>query len=324
MRAALMDFSHLITEAYRITRQNKVLWIFGVIAAIFGGFPNVFNFTFNLPSGFPGSDGKDTSTEEFSSSLGFISHIDSSVWLVIIALAVVVILTIVLVALYFQTWAYAGLVSQTLNVIKGKSVTFKGGKEVGEKFFWRIVGFRFLFGLAVVPILVVFVAIPVLFFMAGLNAFAVAFIIIEVMLFMLGIIVYSVAVGIISEFGLRKMLEGDLKIVESIKEGWYLFRNNVSSSLLVWLVSMALGFVLIFPVVFISIFLLVFGVAFFIINPWLAVIPAVFFIAALAFVGGLWNVFAVSYWSLAYKQLLEKGGVANAARTDATTNNSAG
>lgn len=295
------------------------------MAAIFGGVPNVFNFSFNLPRGFPGSSETETRSEEFSSSLGFISHIDSLVWLVLIALAVVVILTIILVALYFQTWAYAGLVSQTLNILKEEPVTFKKGKEVGEKFFWRIVGFRFLFGLAVVPVVVIFVAIPFLFFMAGLNTFAIVFVIIEVLLFVLGLIVYAVAVGIISEFGVRKMIEGDLKIVESIKEGWYLFRDNLGPSLLVWLVSVALGFVLVFPVIFIAIFFLVFGVIFFIINPWLVMIPAVFFITAFAFVGGLWNVFSASYWSLAYKQLLEKGGVENAARTNkaASTTNSA-
>ncbi len=315
VEAAFMDFGHIISEAFQITRRHRVLWIFGTILAIFGGFPQVYNFSFNsfnFPGGFTDSKGMEKSSEELATNLGFLKYIEPSTWLILLGLSVIVFLTLVFVLIYFQTWSYAALASQTLNIIKGQAASFKEGKAIGEKFFWRILGFRILFGIALIPVILVFAVFPLLFFIVGLKGLAIAFLIIEGLLFFFGVIVYSILIAIVSEFGVRKMIEADLKIIESIKQGWYLFRDNLGTTLLVWLVSVGLGFVIIFPVLFTSLIFIALGFAFFIINPWLVIIPIVSFFIIFAFIGGLWNVFIFSYWSLAYTNLLNKPSFAKA------------
>ena len=60
---------------------------------------------------------------------------------------------------------------------------------------------------------------------------------------------------------------------------------------------------------------LIVGVVFFLLNPWLVLIPIILFLVTISIFGGIWNVFAFSYWSLAYTQIV-KGGGENAARSD--------
>ena len=311
-----MDFGHLISESFHITLKYKVLWIFGIISAIFGGFPQAFNFSFNMSGGFGSSSGMvDDRKDTIFTGLDFVKYIDPDTLALVIALMVIVFLTIIFFAIYIQTWAYAALISQTLNIVKGKTPTFKEGKVIGEKFFWRIFLFRFVFGLVLIPVILLLLIPPLLFFIVGQNSLAIAFVIIDVIIFVLGITIYSIAVGIISEFGIRKMIEGNLKVRESIEVGWELLRDNLGKSLLVWLVNIALGFALGFAFFITMMVFLIVGVVFFLLNPWLVLIPIILFLVTISIFGGIWNVFAFSYWSLAYTQIV-KGGRADAARSD--------
>jgi len=311
-----MDFGHLISESFRITLKYKVLWIFGIVSAIFGGFPQAFNFSFNMPGGFGSSSGMmDDSKDTTFTGLDFVKYIDPNTLALVVALMVIIFLTVIFVVIYIQTWAYAALISQTLNIVKRKTPTFKEGKEIGEKFFWRIFLFRFVFGLVLIPVILLLFILPLLFFMVGQNGLAIAFGIIEIMIFIIGIMIYAVAVGIISEFGIRKMIESNLKVIESIELGWHLLRDNLGKSLLVWLVNIALGFALGFAFFIIMMVFLIVGVVFFLLNPWLVLIPIILFLVTISIFGGIWNVFAFSYWSLAYTQLVKGGGV-DAARSD--------
>ena len=310
-----MDFGHLISQAYRITIKNRVLWIFGIIAAFFGSGPQFFNFPPSMNFNFTGAGAMNESSS--MPDFGFISYIKPEAWLLLLILIFLIIFGIVLVVVYFQTWSYGALVSQTLNIIAGKPASFKAGKKSGEKFFWRVLGFRILVGLILIPAILVLAIPPLLFFIAGMEVLAIAFAVIDVVILIFGLFIYAIVAGIASEFGLRLMIERDLAVVDSIKQGLHLFRYNLGKSLLVWLVNVALGFVVVFPFIFISLFFFIFGFVVFLLNPWLVIIPIVIFMTVLAFLGGLWNVFLFSYWSLAFNEI-KKGGAIDAARTNST------
>lgn len=301
-----MDFSQIISQAYQMTLRNRVLWIFGAVSAFFGGFPQAINLPFNISYRVPMEERMGKNSQELEATISAISSLDPGLLMGLAIIGTVAILSIIFVVSYFQTWAYAALVSQTLRIIEGKEASFNKGKEVGEKFFWRIVGFRLFLVLILIPIAVILVIFPVMFFIAGLQMYGFLFTIISLFIFIAGLIVYLVAAGIITEFGLRKMIEKNLSVTESVKEGWYLFRENVGPSLLAWLVHVALNFIIVFPFLFIALVALFIGMLFFAINPWLVIIPVIVFLAVLAFVGGIWNTFLFSYWSLVYHSLERK------------------
>ena len=315
-----MDFGHLISESFNITRRNKVLWIFGIISAIFGGATQTFNFSFNMPSGFSPSSGMMTEGKDTAfTGLDFVKFIDPNTLLLIIAVIAVIFVTVIFAAIYIQTWAYTALVSQTLNVIKGKSPTFKEGKVIGEKFFWRVFLFRLVFGLVIIPVIILLIIPPLLFFMVGQTGLAIAFGIIDLIIFVLGMIAYAVAVEILSEFGIRKMIEKDLKVRESIELGWQLLRNNLGKSILAWLVNIAIGFVAGFFFFIIIFLFLILGFLLFLINPLLIIIPIIIFLITAAFVSGLLNVFVSSFWSLVYTAILKGEDAAGSAEAVGTT-----
>ncbi|MEX0616295.1 MAG: hypothetical protein WD231_00615 [Candidatus Woykebacteria bacterium] len=302
-----MDFNHLIAEAYKITLKNKVLWIFGVVVAVFGGFPQVFTYNFNFPVGPTGSAEMEKSAQNMPKAMQFLEFVDPSKLLLLVGLALIIFLTLFLVSIYLQTWATAALISQTLGVLKGESIDFKKGSLAGEKYFSRILLFRFILMAPLLPIILVLVGVPLMFFLADLKLFAAIFMILDILILIIGLIAYSVVVGIVSEFGFRRMIERDLGVVESAKQGWELFRENLGTSLTVWIVNLALSFVISLPISILVFIFVVLGIPFFMVNPWLIVVPVLAFLAVGTFVGGLWNVFLFSYWSLAYNRVSRKG-----------------
>ena len=299
-----MDYGHLISQAFQITLKNKFLWIFGIIGAIFGASPQFFNFPPSFDFNFSGMESMD-STPEFMGKLGFIGHILPEDWFLLIILGVLVFSAIILVSVYFQIWSHVALVSQTLNLASGRTGSFREGRQTGERLFWKVLGLRLLIGLVLLPAILLLAIPPLLFFVAGINALAIAFLIIDGMIFFIGIFVYAVVASIVTEFSVRLLVEKNFGVVDSILRGLHLFRNHLGESLLVWVISMALGFVIAIPIIFVSIFFFVFGLVSFLINPWLVVAPVIVFLVVLVVIGGVWTAFLFSYWSLAYKQISE-------------------
>lgn len=298
-----MDFSQLISQAYQITRKNKVLWIFGIITAVFGSSPQFFNLPFNYSINFSDSEYLFKGPGQMFPRLEFLRFIDSSVWILFGLAALLSLLIFIFVFVYLQIWSSTALISQTLNVVKGKKAILKQGAAAGERFFWRVLGFRMLFGLMVIPATLLLAIPPLLFFVAGLKTFTIIFVAVDIVIFMIGIFIYAVVVGIISEFGLRFMIEWDLRIVDSVKEGLYLFRNNLGKSLLIWFVNVALGFILVIPFLFFVFIFFIFGLVLFFASPWLIILAILGFLVSMVVVSGLWSVFIFSYWSLAYQKL---------------------
>ena len=302
-----MDYRHLISQAFQITIKNKFLWLFGIIGAIFGASPQFFNFPPSFDFNFSGMESVD-SPSEFMGKLGFIEHVRPEDWFLLIILGVLIFSAIILVSVYFQIWSYVALVSQTLNIARGKEGSFKEGKMIGERLFWKVLGLRLLIGLVGLPAILLLAIPPLMFFVAGINSLAIVFLIIDGMIFFIGIFIYAVVASIVTEFSVRILVEKNFGVVDSILSGLHLFRNHLGESLLAWVISMALDFVTAILIIFVFIFFFIFGLVSFLINPWLVAVPIIVFLGVLAVIGGVWTVFLVSYWSLAYSYLLNKDG----------------
>lgn len=300
-----MDYGQLISQAYRITIKNRFLWIFGIIGAVFGASPQFFNF----PSSFNfdpfGLEGFPSESPKIVNELAFIEHVRPEDWLLLIVLGVLVFSLVIIISVYFQIWSYTALASQTLNIVRGKSGSFREGKHIGERLFWKVLGLKLLIGLVVLPAILLLAIPPLLFFIAGVNSLAIAFLIIDGMIFFIGIFIYAVMSSIVTEFSVRILIENNFGVIDSILRGLHLFRNHLGESLLVWVINMALGFVIAIPFIFVSIVFFVIGLVSFIINPWFVLVPIIVFLGILAVIGGVWTVFLFSYWSLAYKHISE-------------------
>ncbi len=298
-----MDFSQLISEAFNITRRNRALWIFGAISAIFGAGPPFINFIFSFPTNFGTSSNMNDFQNSMSTNFDFLKYIDSSVWATIVIAGLIALLAISFFFLYVQIWSFVALVAQTLGLTEGKSVSFRQAWQIGEKYFWRVVGVWSILSLIVLPPIILFIALPVMFFVAGLNVFALIIGAIEVLIFIVALMLYLIVASIMVEFSVRKIVDSDTGVLESIKESWWLFRGSSGKSFLVWLVNVALGFFLGFAFLLASAVFFFIGVAAVAISVWLVVLPIVGFVLTIIFISMLWSVFSTSYWTLAYRQL---------------------
>jgi len=250
-----MDFGEVLTKAWKIIWKFKVLWIFGVLASCGQG------------SGGGGGGGSGNSGVRFSEGdLDLPPGVEDFFWNVEnffsniqawqgIAMVLGFLLFILLLTLFFaalNTVGRIGLIQGTVNADEGaESMTFSELFESGKPFFWRIIGFNFLFGIAIFIIIMVLV-VPIVVFGAitviGLACLVPFICLLAPLGWIVSVIVEQVNIAIVVE---------DLNIIDGIKHGWGLFRENIANMLVMGLIlgigGVVVGFVMALPFIFIVI-----------------------------------------------------------------------
>ena len=317
-----MDHVGILKRAFNITRRYRVLWIFGVLLALFGS------------SGGGGSGGGSNVTFPGGGSGGFPGTLPPGITLpsvdpgaiigIVIAcccLLLVVVAASIVVAYVARTALY-----RMVNEIEdtGVSPSWREGFRLG----WSRRALRlFVIDLAVgVPfaiaaILVVALALlPLLLLTVESDATRVLGIVLTIGLLLLAIVVLIVA-GVLANLVKRFMhrqaaLEGR-SIGQSIVDGYQMVRTNLIDSAVMWLLMFGVGLgwgILMIPV-FIVVLLLAALVG--VLPAWLiwqsteilwltllVGIPLFFLVMVppLVFLNGLYLVFQSSSWTLAYRE----------------------
>jgi len=319
-----MDHVGILKRAFRITRRYRVLWLFGILLALFSGGggsgPNV-----NIPGGGQGRvpGGWPPGLTTPSVDPGAIAGI---------AIACCCLLLLFVVAGIIVSYVARTALYRMVNEIEemGESPSWREGFRLGwSKRALRIFGIDLVIGIPFAIAVVLLLALafsPLLLLMVDSDALRVLGIVLTVGLALLAIgvlIIAGVIISVVTNFVHRQAaLEGH-SVGQSIVLGYQMVRANLKDSAVMWLLMLGVGFgwgIVMIPV-FIIVLLLaaaVGGIPAWIIwqateTLWLTLlvgIPLFFLIMIppLVFLNGLYLVFQSSVWTLTYRQFRARGG----------------
>jgi hypothetical protein len=336
----MMNHTQILKNAWKILWSYKALWIFGVILALTSGsFPgprgNQMRYQFNQRDfRMPLSGEINRAFSELGRLFNqTILHVSRGQW---IGVAIALICLLVLLIVLFRIGYYVSQTALIRMVDKyeesGEKVSWRQGFRFGwSRQAWRlflidlviyvplVLGIIVLFGCAVLPVILSSTSrhaptAPGIIATIGL-----------VFLVIFAIVVVGVALSLVINIIRRVCVLEGVGTLDAIHQGWHLVRHNFKDVFVMWLILVGLTigyFVVLLPVV-----LLVLGVAVLLgggvgflthslirlaISQWSAVVTSVllggtifFLILALPllFLGGLFETYISTSWTLAYREL---------------------
>jgi hypothetical protein len=221
-----MDYGNILTRAWRITWQHKVLWIFGILAGCSGSNGGNSNFRAQGqagsggPNGFPG-------VERFQDFL----ESPEGTWAIVAI--VVLALLIALAVLVLSTIGRGGLIGGARLADEQGSVTFGDAWGIGVKSFWRLLGLSLLLA---VPIILLAVITGVGFAVAG------PFGLICLPLLCLAILAF-IPLSIVAHFAQFGVVLDGLRVGDAFRKGWEVLKTNLGPIIILGLILIVIGFV---------------------------------------------------------------------------------
>jgi hypothetical protein len=330
----MMNHSKILRRALDIVLKYKVLWLFGVLAALgAGSFGNGggSGYRFN-GSNFGRTPGFTMPPGTFQPNWGPLAGAAGIAIVVILGL----ILLAIVIGLAFFVLRFVSETALIRLVDDFEATGEKRGVGRGFRFGWSMRSLRlFAIDLVVgIPVAIAFVLLfllalsPLLLWATGNNTMGglgtVATIGLVILIIVLAILV-ALAISLLKPFFWRKAVLEDRGVFASIGEGYRMVRRHLRDSGLMWLMlvglQIAYGLVMI-PVAILLLILatVIAGVPALVVARLAALTmtgagPAVLgllvglpiwivlFFAPLLFVGGLWEAYKSSAWTLTYREL---------------------
>ena len=318
-----MDYGALIRDSWTTTWRYRYLWLLGLFAGGtaggFGGGGGGGNrsVSWREPGGFVPPDGDlRVATEQ----LGTWTAANAG-WLIAGAVAAVLIgLALVIVGLIAQ----GGMAEATVDIAQGRETSLGRAWRTGLRLFWRYAGLwltlalgAFAIALFIGAIVAAAVAIGAAgYSMGGGEGMAVVALIAGILVgipITIGIVMAAIALSIVVAFAQRAIYVDDAGPVQALGIGWRTLRAHVGTSILTWLVFLALGIaagiagaLILLPVIGLAGGLgyaayLATGVGAPLIA--MAALAIIAVLAAGAVLTGIANTFFWNYWTRAYLRL---------------------
>lgn len=313
-----MEYGPLIERAWRLTWQNRFLWVLGLFATSTVGSCS--------PAGGSNSGWQvdRSEVERFYSPDLFRPFQEPNPWLsqnigwilltfIAVALLVGIAFTIVSVA------AQGGMASATGELGIGRRTSGGAAWRTGFRLFWRyllmwliIVGLTVAVLLAIALIVGVAVAIG-----AGLDGgrnvlLVIAAVLVGIPAVLLAILAFTVG-SVVVAFAQRAIALEDLPSTAGLGAGYRLVRQNLGTSALAWLVSLALSIVSGIAIALAAVALLLplggLGFVLYFVSGVSTALILYGIVAVLVLIAGLWllggivNTFFWNYWTLVYLRL---------------------
>ena len=310
-----MNYGDLIKDSFRLTLRNRYLWFFGFFAAGVGA-----NFGSNVPTSFPGTprdfENFDPGSMTISPALIAQSGLGGGAVALIAALIAMALLLFLLV-IALSLLSRAALVESAAAVDRGEERRFASAWRAGMDGMWRVLGLGILFfllglGLFLAVALPVGVGIGIVF--AATQSVA-ARVIVTVLISLVALVLFAVIFipyAIIGQLAMRRMLLAGEGIAGCIGGGYRLFRRNIGSSLLVWLIRLALtiglNIALLLAALIVGVILFLPTIALVFAELTTAaiitgVIAGLILLALFLVASGALGTFGSAYWTLAYLRL---------------------
>lgn len=331
-----MDHIRILRRALDITRVYRALWIFGVLLALTtsssgsggggGGGRGGVNYQF------------DRNTPPFN-DLPWLRNFQMPAinWGQIAGIVVALICVVLVLAVIFTILRYVASTALIRMVdgyeATGEKVTVRQGFRLG----WSNRSFRnwlarlliFLAGFVAVILLLLIAAAPLLLWLTRDNTLGVIGTVVTVglgLLVILALIVFAAGITVLMHLIDRAIVMEDLGVFDGIRRGWHLFIRRLGDVVIMGLIMFGIGLgwtLLMIPVVLLLLLagavvgglpaLLVGWIAGLIAGSSFAAFPALIvgvplvllvIIIPMLFLGGLFDTYKSSVWTLTYRELL--------------------
>ena len=239
-----MNTGDILIQAWKTIWKHKVLWIFGIFAGCgtssFGSANGSVNYSVESPS----------------QVNNFFSNLDPSLVALLIGLAILVTLIIIIFAIFLSTLGKIGLIRGTFQSYKGADrLTFGELFNGSMPYFWRVFGLVLLIGLltfvAIFGLIILGVVGTIFTLGIGLLCFIPLLCLLIPATWLLTVFTQQAIIAIVLE---------NLGTKDGLQRGWDVFKTNFGDMLIVgiilFLIYMAIAFILIVPLVAITLPLL--------------------------------------------------------------------
>jgi hypothetical protein len=217
-----MDYGNMLSHAWQLTWRHKVLWIFGLLAAL--GSVGNGGTNWRLSSDQTGVTIPPAVQQQF----------ERPEFVLFAVVAAFVALAVVLALIVITTIARAGLIGGIARAEEQGRVTFREAWSIGTHYFWRMVGIALML---IVPALA-FGLLAVLLVLAtfGLGALLV------IPLACVLALAY-IPFAIVAHFAQFAVVLDDLGVGDAFRKGWAVLQTNLGPIIVLGLLIIVIGFV---------------------------------------------------------------------------------
>jgi hypothetical protein len=316
-----MDFGAILRRAWNVTWKHKALWLFGFLAALFGG----------GAASWGSNSGQFSNTFRYNLGRGDINSLNLSVpaLFALLAVGILVILLLVAGSIILGNLANGALIGMVDEVERTGTTRARSGWRIGWAKWLRLFGIGLVIGIPVLIIVLLSLAVvaaPILLIVGGAalgtgagEGAAIVGILLMIGLFLLWLlfmILLGAAVKVVTEMAYRKCVLEGRGVFASIGEGYRLARRHLRDTGLTWLIlwGIGLGFnVILIPIVLLALaivgvpaVLIWLGTQSVLATVLVGVALLLVVIAGLSFIEGVYYVFHSSVWTLAYREIVAR------------------
>jgi hypothetical protein len=297
-----MDYWKLTKRAWYITGKYKFLWIFGLFL---GGFSINSVSSFNNSYSNEINNSQDINFIEKGQELFFAN-------LLIIGIITFIILVVILIMVCIKVISYSAVIAGVNEIEETGESNFSRAFKLGIKYFWKILALHILDGLFSVVLLIILGLPVVLLFILNMPLRGFVLGLLAFMIFLPLVIL----INFVFTYASRSIVINKNKLVESIKTGFVVFKDNILASFLISLILFAINMGVTIIVIITLLFLgLLFGIPMVligiilsagagIIGSILLIILGILLICVFfVFIGAIINTFQSTLWTLVYREL---------------------
>jgi hypothetical protein len=245
-----MDFGEVLSKAWKITWKFKVLWVFGIFASC--GTRSGPNFNFNNSYRTSAPLGQTPALPPgFEDNLFRLVHFFENP--AVVATFISLICVLILLTIFFSIIGRVGLIKGAMDADGGaERLGFGELWKSGLQYFWRMFLLSLLIGS---PILLIYLALLV-----GVIVFAVyasgtqgysssaaapGILVLVTVLCSFACVVFLLAIVIsfLSPQAERAIVIENHGVISGLRRGWNVLTSNLGSILIVWIITVAIGFV---------------------------------------------------------------------------------
>jgi len=327
-----MQYGAVLSRAWRIIWRNKIMWLFGFLAALGsggggGGGGGGGSNSFSGPS--TGQSGGSGLPPELQRQLtAFLSN-ETLILAIVVALVLIVLVISLAVAL-LAALGHGALVEMAREADDTDKTSFRTGWRVGLRRMFPVFLIRFLLGLP--PLLIILVGmVPFLLsfiplvargeFGGSPEALFAGSMLISLLACLapaccIGLLV-TIPLGVLETLSIRALVLEDQGILGGIRRGWGILMGNLGEVAVVWLIflliGIGVGIVIGLPIAMVGlVVLLPLGLA--VIASPIFVVPLLLVVLLLGLLSaalrGVVEAYTSTVWTLAYRQFAAHSALA--------------
>ena len=224
-----MDYGEVFSKAWKIIWKYKILWLFGIFASCSGG----------GGGGGGGGSGAQFSGNDYGYSNN-LNYIEPWAIALIIAAVILLIIVITVIVIAVSTIGRTGLIqgAKMADENEDAQLTFGLIFNSVKPFFWRVVGLNLLIMVGYFAILMI---LGMIFLFSTVFTLGLALICLLPLCCVL-IPVFWVLTTFVEMANVAVIVE-DLSIIDGLKRGWQVFRDNIGEMIVMGLVLVLGGMI---------------------------------------------------------------------------------